>query len=176
MKVHFSRIIDPGLLALCIVVIMTVYPVNITRAQDPTGWNSAAASTFDYWMNPLSIPAGQCQPIDIGETFFEDEQAFQLPRFDPIYGLNISGTIQLEDEISLVRVLLVDDNFKVLIRDYGKSPNLADIKSRDLHDVKPGGLGVHFMESVMDSITYDTSYNNGCTLIMSKCRRSGEEE
>ena len=80
------------------------------------------------------------------------------------------------DNVIVIRLLLVDDNFKVLIRDYGKSPNLADIKSRDLHDVKPGGLGVHFMESVMDSITYDTSCNNGCTLIMSKCRCSGEGE
>lgn len=74
------------------------------------------------------------------------------------------------DNVIVIRLILSDNNFKVFIRDYGKCPKLAEIKPRDLRDVRPGGLGVHFMESVMDSITYDTSFNKGCMLIMSKCR------
>jgi sigma-B regulation protein RsbU (phosphoserine phosphatase) len=32
--------------------------------------------------------------------------------------------------------------------------NEAEIEPRDLDDVRPGGLGVHFMREIMDEISY----------------------
>ena len=81
------------------------------------------------------------------------------------------------DNIIVIRLLLESgNNLKIFIRDYGKCPKIANIKSRDLMDVRPGGLGVHFINTVMDSIVYDTSFNEGCMLIMSKLRGAGEKK
>jgi len=40
------------------------------------------------------------------------------------------------------------------IRDFGKQAPIEKIKSRDLEDVKPGGLGVHFIKSIAKEVDY----------------------
>ena len=67
-------------------------------------------------------------------------------------------------------VLVAPEAFTVEIRDYGKKPDVAAIQPRALQDVRPGGLGTHFMRSVMDSVTYDLSPDRGTVLRMSKRR------
>ena len=67
-------------------------------------------------------------------------------------------------------VLLTPDHLAVEIRDYGIKPDLAAIEPRGLQDVRPGGLGTHFMRSVMDSVTYDVSLDTGTLLRMTKRR------
>jgi anti-sigma regulatory factor (Ser/Thr protein kinase) len=56
------------------------------------------------------------------------------------------------------------------IRDYGSKPDLTAIHPRPLHDVRPGGLGTHFMRTIMDSVTYDLSAEVGTVLRMTKRR------
>src|SRR5271169_4648913 len=46
------------------------------------------------------------------------------------------------------------------IKDSGKKPDVSKIAPRKLDDVKPGGLGTHFISSVFDSVKYDTSSEN----------------
>ncbi len=60
------------------------------------------------------------------------------------------------------------DDFKVQIRDYGKQCNLDQIKPRSLGDVKPGGLGTHFMNEIMDEVSYCTNRAKGTLLTMIK--------
>ena len=67
-------------------------------------------------------------------------------------------------------VLLTPDDLAVEIRDYGIKPDLAAIQPRALQDVRPGGLGTHFMRSIMDSVTYDVSLDTGTLLRMTKRR------
>ena len=43
---------------------------------------------------------------------------------------------------------------RVLIRDRAKQVDPASIKGRDLDDVRPGGLGVHLMKSLMDEVVH----------------------
>ncbi len=43
---------------------------------------------------------------------------------------------------------------RVLIRDRAKQVDPASIKSRDLDDVRPGGLGVHLINSLMDEVVH----------------------
>ena len=43
---------------------------------------------------------------------------------------------------------------RVLIRDRAKQVDPASIKSRDLEDVRPGGLGVHLINSLMDEVVH----------------------
>jgi len=42
----------------------------------------------------------------------------------------------------------------VRIYDFAEKVDLQTIKSRDLNEVRPGGLGVHIIHQVMDSVEY----------------------
>ena len=46
------------------------------------------------------------------------------------------------------------NNFEVKIRDYGKQTPLENIKSRDLKEIRPGGLGVYFIKQCSKSSEY----------------------
>ena len=47
-----------------------------------------------------------------------------------------------------------DKNLTVLLRDYGKQVPLEEIKPRNLKEVRPGGLGVHFIKSICKEVIY----------------------
>ena len=61
------------------------------------------------------------------------------------------------------------DHFVVALRDYGKQCDPAKIKPRPLHEIRPGGLGTHFIRTVMDEVKY-TCKDPGTELIMVKKR------
>lgn len=61
-----------------------------------------------------------------------------------------------------------EDVFEVRIDDYGKFVDPSRIKSRDLKDVRPGGLGVHLIHKVMDEVSYTENEWGGTTLKMRK--------
>src|SRR5215831_13387738 len=67
-------------------------------------------------------------------------------------------------------VLITPEELAVEIRDYGSKPDLATIQPRALHEVRPGGLGTHFMRAIMDTVTYDVSPDTGTLLRMTKRR------
>jgi len=54
--------------------------------------------------------------------------------------------------------------FVVELKDSGRKPDVSKIVPRKLDDVRPGGLGTHFIASVFDSVQYDTS-REGCTVL-----------
>lgn len=54
------------------------------------------------------------------------------------------------------------------VRDWGEVAGPEEIKSRDLADVRPGGLGVHIMNSCMDEVTYTPAEEGGTVLTMLK--------
>jgi serine/threonine-protein kinase RsbW len=44
---------------------------------------------------------------------------------------------------------------EVTLRDWGRKVDPSAIQARDLADVRPGGLGVHFIREIMDEVVYD---------------------
>lgn len=54
------------------------------------------------------------------------------------------------DGVLLLALLRDPVNLIILVRDYAPSVDVNQVKSRDLNDVRPGGLGVHLMHQVMD--------------------------
>ena len=74
---------------------------------------------------------------------------------------------QTDKRIDLV-ISFGKDRIEIRIDDYGKWVDPAKIKSRELDDVKPGGLGVHLMNSVMDQVAYKKNEWGGTSLIMIK--------
>ena len=47
------------------------------------------------------------------------------------------------------------DGFRIVIEDEGRQVEPEQIKSRDLADIRPGGLGVHIIKEVMDVAKYE---------------------
>lgn len=51
------------------------------------------------------------QTITINHTFTENDEIYPFSQVDSIYGLNIAGHITLNSDTSLVRMILVDENY-----------------------------------------------------------------
>ncbi len=59
-----------------------------------------------------------------------------------------SGNIELEMQV-------LEDRLVIEITDYAEPVDINLIKPRALEDIKPGGLGTHFMQEIMDEINYE---------------------
>jgi anti-sigma regulatory factor (Ser/Thr protein kinase) len=57
---------------------------------------------------------------------------------------------------------------RIEIEDEARQVDPEKIKSRDLDDVRPGGLGVHIIKQVMDEATYARREGTGMKLTMAK--------
>jgi len=57
------------------------------------------------------------------------------------------------------------------LKDSGRKPDVEKITPRKLEDIRPGGLGTHFMAEVFDRIDYDTSSEAGTVLTLVKNTR-----
>ena len=59
-----------------------------------------------------------------------------------------------EDGEIIVEFWKDKDELLVRIYDFAEQVDLETIKSRDLNEIRPGGLGVHIIHQVMDSVEY----------------------
>ncbi|MDH4162583.1 MAG: ATP-binding protein [Nitrospirota bacterium] len=72
------------------------------------------------------------------------------------------------DKAVTITVLDEPERFVVSLRDYGKKADRSAIAPRALDDIRPGGLGTHFMAVVFEAVTYDTSLEQGTLLTLDK--------
>lgn len=67
------------------------------------------------------------------------------------------------------------DAVRIVIEDLAEQVDPACIKSRDLDDIRPGGLGVHIIQEVMDEALYERRDGGvGMRLTMVKKRSSNK--
>ena len=64
---------------------------------------------------------------------------------------------------------------QIRLRDYGPRVDPQQIKSRDLADVRPGGLGVHIISECMDGVEFEPGADCGTVLTMIKRLPAGKE-
>src|SRR5688572_20238147 len=62
---------------------------------------------------------------------------------------------------------------RLVIEDDARQVDPASIKSRDLDDIRPGGLGVHIIREVMDEAVYEKRAQGGMRLTLLKRIGSG---
>ena len=78
------------------------------------------------------------------------------------------------DEQLIIKLNMIEGHskdktgFEIVIRDFGKQVDPEIIKGRELDDVRPGGLGVHLIQSVMDEVKYEHADDRGMVLQMRK--------
>jgi len=73
-----------------------------------------------------------------------------------------------KNELIVVNFRILEDRLEVVLRDFGEKVDPETIKSRDLNEIRPGGLGVHLIKSTMDVVNYDNSFEDGNQLTMVK--------
>lgn len=59
---------------------------------------------------------------------------------------------------------------RIVIEDEARQVDPATIRSRNLDEIRPGGLGVHIIQSVMDHAVYEQRPGSGMRLTMVKKR------
>lgn len=70
-----------------------------------------------------------------------------------------------------VKVTIEPSRFCIQLADLGKKVDISRIAPRRLDDIRPGGLGTHFMSTVFDTVEYDTSPASGTVLTLVKEKR-----
>ena len=77
------------------------------------------------------------------------------------YRGNTSGKI-------VIKYKTTPENYQVIITDNGIRAQNDLLKGRDLNDVRPGGLGIHFIKRVFDVFELDEKKKKGNRLILIK--------
>lgn len=70
-----------------------------------------------------------------------------------------------------VRQVCRQPRLVIRLRDFGHPADPRRIRSRDLSQVRPGGLGVHIMKQCMDSVRYQKARGGGTMLTMTRSLR-----
>lgn len=60
------------------------------------------------------------------------------------------------------------EKLEFVLRDCGPRCDAGSIRPRDIHDIRPGGLGTHFIRSIMDEVDYGYEEGRGNVLRMVK--------
>jgi len=86
------------------------------------------------------------------------------------YGMDPDGRI----DVSLLRE---GGALVIRIRDYADTVDVGQVRSRDLDDIRPGGLGVHLINSLMDECGFVEPPSDGGNLFQMKifAREQGED-
>ncbi|HXX54087.1 MAG TPA: ATP-binding protein [Thermodesulfovibrionales bacterium] len=67
-----------------------------------------------------------------------------------------------------VTLRITRDAFEVVIEDSGRKADLASLKGRGLDEIRPGGLGVHFIKRACDVVKFDENREKGNRLVLIK--------
>lgn len=72
------------------------------------------------------------------------------------------------DQVIKISCYMYEDRLEIKLRDFGKRANLETIQPRNLDEVRPGGLGVHLIRTVMDKVIYRNDPRQGNHLLLVK--------
>ncbi len=73
----------------------------------------------------------------------------------------------------IIKFILSPKGFEVIIDDNGIKVDPANIKGRDFDDVRPGGLGTHFIKRAFDLVMFDEKKKKGNRLRLVKYSSDG---
>jgi len=107
----------------------------------------------------------------VGQIFEMDEQLVEDIKLavDEACSNVIRHAYKGDTSKRIVLKYKIDKNrFQVIIEDWGIRADIDSIKGRSLDDVRPGGLGVHLIKRVFDTVMFDEKKKNGNKLILVK--------
>jgi len=87
------------------------------------------------------------------------------------YQFDKSGRVTLQVTTHIEPTTRID----IQLDDETQDIELDSIRSRDLSDVRPGGLGVHLIQTIMDESNWSIRESGGIRLLLSKTNRNRAE-
>lgn len=78
------------------------------------------------------------------------------------------GYDRREDGPIWLSVWRIDGGMRIALEDRARQVDPSTIRSRDLEDVRPGGLGVHLIKEAMDKVHYEKRGGEGMRVTMVK--------
>ena len=69
-------------------------------------------------------------------------------------------------KIKITLEKISDVSLKAELRDYGTRVSENQIKPRELNDVRPGGLGIHFIKNIAKKMSYEHKEDGGTLLTL----------
>ena len=104
---------------------------------------------------------------------FSDREAGQVSMavdeaLSNIYRHGYHGSTEGRVRLTFTTLTTPLPTIRIVIEDDAKQVDTDVIQSRDLQDIKPGGLGVHLIQTVMDNATWVKRNEGGMKLTMSK--------
>ncbi len=82
-----------------------------------------------------------------------------------------------EDERIWISISIIETkpkSIKIVIEDTAEQIEVTEIRSRDLDDVRPGGLGVHIIKEIMDVVEYEHRQPCGMRLTLMKTNKPSQ--
>ena len=74
----------------------------------------------------------------------------------------------------VVKYIVTKKLFKVIIEDSGMKAQIEFMQGRSLNDVRPGGLGIHFIRRVIDGFRIDEHKKKVNLMILSRTKQVKE--
>lgn len=68
----------------------------------------------------------------------------------------------------VIKYKITPNQIKIVLEDKGLKADINKLKGRDLNDIRPGGLGIHFIKRIFDVFALDEKKKNGNRLILIK--------
>ncbi len=65
-----------------------------------------------------------------------------------------------------------EESLEIILTDNGPRLDVKCVQPRDLDEVRPGGLGTHFIRSIMDHVEF--SYKEGCGNVLRMVKHLGK--
>lgn len=67
-----------------------------------------------------------------------------------------------------IELCVQEGSLCIILRDYGTEVRSEEIQGRDLDDIRPGGLGVHIINTCVDTIEYFSAEGGGTRTVLTK--------
>jgi sigma-B regulation protein RsbU (phosphoserine phosphatase) len=112
------------------------------------------------------------------EHFGEEGAGMIILALDESCSNIVKHRSQLDGGLIHVRVLVMPDRLRLRIGDFCRDTDVDNIRPRDLTDVRPGGLGTHFINQIMDRVAFEPepARPGRMALVMDKALPSGKEK
>jgi anti-sigma regulatory factor (Ser/Thr protein kinase) len=142
-----------------------VPPVRFEMLSQPR-FLSAARAMLSQLAQRLGFTEQQCSQISLAVD-------------EALCNVINHGYCRREDGRIWISVWPLDEprGIRIVIEDQARQVDPSSIRSRDLDDIRPGGLGVHIIREIMDEVRYERREDAGMRLTLIKFTgRDAEEE
>jgi len=124
----------------------------------------------------LKVVRAFFKPV-LEETFGEESGMLILALDESCSNIVKHRSGNLDGGLIHVRIEIGDGSLRIRIGDFCGKDDIPNIRPRDLGDVRPGGLGTHFVDQIMDHVGFEPMPDtpDRMALVMEKVLPEGAE-